>query len=245
MVRSPSLQTGRADLPHPAFRSVGARCSRKERVLHAVSKDARQTFSTNQANCTRLVPPPASPVGHSRWFVFRISGFHLSTFMRSLRSTGITLFHRYYGRSDFVLGGSLASEKHELRLPQADLPDSCARLSDHSVSNHLRIVRRSRRIVPCRFSGAREFCSPRQASPFPSRLAQSRRPNRVHVVLHFRRTLLRTGPSRPVAPHPVFPQRSYGSIPHASSAHRSGLSPLQPSTISGALGTARCAVSAA
>ena len=205
----------------------------EERVLHAVSKDARQTFSTNQANCTRLVPPPASPVGHSRWFVFRISGFHLSTFLRSLRSTGITLFHRYYGRSDFVLGGSLASERHELRLPQADLPDCCVQSSDHSVSNHLRFVRRSRGIVPCRFSAAREFYSPRQASPFLRRLAHYRRPNRVHVVL-LKRTLLRTGLSRPVALHPVLPRRSYGSIPHDSSPHRSGLAPLQPNTISGA-----------
>ncbi len=193
-----------------------------------------QTFGFNQVNCARLCPALASPYGHSRWFVFRISVRHLSTFLRSLRSTGVTPFLRYYGRSDFVLGGSSASERHELRSSQADLPDSCARLSDHSVSNHLRIVRRSRGIAPCRSSIAREFCSPRQASPFTRRLAQSRRPNRVHVVLHPRRTLLRTGPSRPVAPHPVFPQRSYGSIPHASSTHRSGLPPLQPSTISGA-----------
>ena len=117
-------------------------------------------------------------------------------------------------------------------VPQADLPDSCARLSDHSVSNHLRIVRRSRRIAPCRSAVARESCSPRQASPFARRLAQSRRPNRVHVVLHPRRTLLRTGPSRPVAPHLVFPQRSYGSIPHASQRtevdfHHSNRAPFQ------------------
>ena len=65
---------------------------------------------------------------------------------------------------------------------QADLPVSCAWSSDRSVSNHLRIVQRSRGISPGRSLNAREFCSPRQASPFSSRLAQCRRPNRVHVV---------------------------------------------------------------
>ena len=143
-------------------------------------------------------------------------------------------FLRYYGCSDFVLGGSLASERHELRFSQADLPDCCVWSSNHSVSNHLWSVRRLRGISPIRSADARGFCPPRQASHSARRLAHLHRPNRVHFVRLYRRTALRTGRSRSVALHPVFPRRSYGSIPHDSSPHRSGLAPLRPNTISGA-----------
>src|SRR5437867_2388634 len=143
-------------------------------------------------------------------------------------------FHRYYGCSDFVLGGSSASERHELRDSQADLPDYCAWSSCHSLSNHLRSVRSWRGISPFRSPDARGFYPPRQASHRARRLAHLHRPNRVHCVRLYRRTALRTGRSRSVALHPVFPRRSYGSIPHDSSPHKSGLSPLRPSTLSGA-----------
>src|SRR6266699_3567386 len=151
-------------------------------------------------------------------------------------------FHRYYGCSDFVLGGSSTSERHELRGSQADLPDYCVWSSSHSVSNHLWSVRRWRVISPGRSADARGFHPPRQASHSARRLAHLHRPNRVHFVRLYRRTALRTGRSRSVALHPVFPRRSYGSIPHDSSPHRSGLSPLQPNVISGA--RARTALSA-
>ena len=91
-------------------------------------------------------------------------------------------FHRYYGCSDFVLGSSSASERHEHRCSQADLPDSCVWSSGHSVSNHLRNVRRWRGIAPDRAPDARGFYPPRQASHSARRLAHSRRPNRVHFV---------------------------------------------------------------
>ena len=66
-------------------------------------------------------------------------------------------FHRYYGGSDFVSGGSSASERHEHRGSQADLPDSCAESSSRSVSNHLWSVRRWRGISPFRSADARGF----------------------------------------------------------------------------------------
>ena len=56
------------------------------------SKRVGQTFGSGQVNYARLVPPPASPVGHSRWFclpLFCRSRFHLPTF---LRSTVVTRF---------------------------------------------------------------------------------------------------------------------------------------------------------
>jgi len=73
-----------------------------------------------------------------------------------------------------------------------------------------------------------------QASPLARRLARPRRPNRVHVGRPAGRPVLRTGRSRCVALHLVLPRRSYASIPHGSSPHGSGLSPLCPLAFSGA-----------
>jgi hypothetical protein len=136
-------------------------------------------------------------------------------------------FRRYYERSDSVPGGSSAHGlEHERRWSPHGIPAYCIRLSDRSVSNHLRGVDRSRRIAPCRSANARGSCPPRQASPFLRRLAHRRRPNRVHVGRLRRRSLLRTGRSHSVALHAVLPRRSYGSIPHDSSSHGSELSSL-------------------
>ena len=97
----------------------------------------------------------------------------------------------------------------------------------------------------CMSTGDRPVASgvfpPRQTSPFSSRLVHSRRPNRVHGGNPLRSPMLRTGRSRSVALHPTLLRRSYGSIPHDSSPHESGLSPLCLATFSGALGSARCA----
>jgi len=75
---------------------------------------------------------------------------------------------------------------------------------------------------------------PRQASPLGRRLARPRRPNRVHDGSRLGEPALRTGRSRFVALHLALLRRSYASIPHDSSPQGSGLSPLRPSTISGA-----------
>ena len=73
-----------------------------------------------------------------------------------------------------------------------------------------------------------------QASPLARRLARPHRPNRVHDDCPTGQPVLRTGRSRSVALHPVLPRRSYGSIPHGSSPHRSGLPPLCLPAFSGA-----------
>lgn len=75
---------------------------------------------------------------------------------------------------------------------------------------------------------------PRQASPFARRLARPRRPNRVHGGSPHGKPALRTGRSRSGALHPALQRRSSGSIPHGSSPHRSGLSPLRLPAFSGA-----------
>src|ERR1039458_9230103 len=79
-----------------------------------------------------------------------------------------------------------------------------------------------------------------QASSFARRLAHPHRPNRVHRGCPLGQPVLRTGRSRSVALHPALLRCSYGSIPHSSSPHRSGLSPLYPTALSGARAPAYC-----
>ncbi len=65
---------------------------REGAALRLVPKFVGQTCGITQANCTRLIPPLASPRGHSRWFSFPSfcpAHFHLPAF---LRSTVVTRF---------------------------------------------------------------------------------------------------------------------------------------------------------
>jgi len=202
-------------------------------VSSTVPKDGVQTSG---ASHTRLSPPPASPCGHSRWFVVHSSDRHLSTFLRSLRSPGVTPLHRYYGRSDFVRGGSSAWKRHELRF----IPQPISLLSALGfltvLSPTICVCPKAAGISPVRSLDAREFCSPDRLRPCS--VGSPNTADRIEFTLSpSSETLLRTGHSLPVAPHPVLPRRSYSSIQHASSAHRSGLPPLQPSAITGAQST--------
>jgi hypothetical protein len=114
--------------------------TREGTALRLVPKCAVQTFGTSQAICTRLIPPPASPCGHSLWFSFPSfcpSHFHLPAFP-SLH--GRYPLPSYYGRSDsrqpggWTLGPSLPPAL-------AGLPGCLVGTSGHSVSNHQRVVR--------------------------------------------------------------------------------------------------------
>jgi hypothetical protein len=154
---------------------------------------------------------------------FRLSSFH---FPASLRSTVITRFvattdaltparqmrrlfaqrTHQHGRGSLIIAG---------RLPAIPSPTIGVWSGDRPAA-----------------SG---FCPPRQASSFDSRLAHARRPNRVHGDRPPGQPVLRTGRSRSVALHVALLGRSYGSIPHDSSPHRSGLSPLHLPAFSGAL----------
>ena len=67
------------------------------------------------------------------------------------------------------------------------------------------------------------------------RTGHPRRPNRVPADRPSGPPGLWTGRSRSVALHPASRRRSYGSIPHDSSPHRSRLSPLDLPACSGAL----------
>ncbi len=139
-----------------------------------------------------------SPIGHSRWGRPQRSALHVSTFLRSLRSTPVTELHRYYGRSDSCLlrffgtrSMNSGSFSKQVSLIHA------SGLSDHSVSNHP--------AWPCR-----RFCTlPLSATGFRFRswlrlsLAGSPlMPGRIEFVI------LRTGRSPPAAPHHASLRRS-------------------------------------
>ena len=204
---------------------------REGAALRLVPKRAGQTFGITQANCTRLIPPLASPRGHSRWFSFPSffpSHFHLPA------SLGSTVVTRFSATTDALTPvsrarGLLARFAHQHRrvslvttlgLPTIPSPTIGVMTGDRPA-----VRRFSSRLSPAL-----------QASSFPSRLAHPRRPNRVHGGCSIEQPVLRTGRSGSVALHFVLPRRSYGSIPHGSSPHRSRLPLLYPNAIPGALG---------
>ena len=100
---------------------------------------------------------------------FRRSVHRASTFLRPLAPRPLQALHRYYGRSDSC----------PALLRRTGLPDSCARPSGHSVSNHLAYPRRRFRTLPLSAVGFPPFARGVWASPFASRLASYARPNRV------------------------------------------------------------------
>src|SRR6266566_3458794 len=226
----PPSQTGRADLPHPALQSVGA-LSRRSRLF---ARSPRMPVRPS-------VPPPVSPRGHSRWFVFRHSVLHPSTFLRSLRSTVVTRFFattdaltpavaalRPAGGMNTVFGPPPVSLIISLGLPAIPSPTINARPASRGCS-----AIRLGGLSPCRRLR-------------PSLEGSPRRADRIEFTVSSDQggRLLRTGRSRSIALHLALPRRSYGSIPHGAPPRASGLPPLQPSAFSGALRTSRCDVPA-
>jgi len=110
---------------------------REGAALRLVPKSVGQTFGITQANCTRLIPPLASPRGHSRWSSFPSfcpSHFHLPAFP-SLHGRYPLL--SYYGRSDSRQPGTrTVCPTHP--PARAGLPGFCFGASNHSISNHRR-----------------------------------------------------------------------------------------------------------
>ena len=165
-----------------------------------------------------------SPFRHGRRFRFRRSVGHVSTFLRSLRSRPITAFLRYYGRSvSCPLFGTFSVHEHRFLL-RTGLPDSHARPSDHSVSNHPPCPRHRFRTLPLSATG---FLRLPQvwASPQGGRLAAGR-PNRVRYPTDWSFTSC------------CFPPRLTTTQLQSVTGRRAyiwrGLSPLCPSTLSGA-----------
>ena len=138
-MRHPSLQTGRAVFPHPAFQSVGL--YREGAALRLVPKHNAQTSGACQVNCAWLSPPLASPCGHSRRLVSVVLSVMLPpSCVPSLH--GRYPLHCYYERSDSRQPN--AWTLCPTRPPAlAGLPDYCRRTSGHSISNHRRVDRGS------------------------------------------------------------------------------------------------------
>lgn len=106
------------------------------------------------------------------------------------------------------------------------LPDYGRTPSDRPVSNHRRVARES--------PGCQQVLPAVTGVVFTSQTRPSRRPNQLHGGCPFGQPVSRTACSRSVALHVALLGRSYGSIPHDSSPHRSGLSPLRLRAFSGA-----------
>ena len=151
---------------------------REGAALRLVPKSVGQTFGITHANGTRLIPPPYSPYGHSRWFScpsFCPSHFHLPAFP-SLHGRDPLL--SYYGRSD--------SRQPDARtvcpphLPaRTGLLGFLVGASGHSVSNHrcddpdaIGTVRRFGSSPNVRFTG---FASRSKARPSTPTESSSRR----------------------------------------------------------------------
>ena len=152
-----SIGVGRADVAAPPPSKPDRRISRirlssrwvlcrEGAALRLVPKYGGQTFGITQANGTRLIPPPVSPRGHSRWFSFPSfcpSHFHLPA---SLGSTVVTRFAattdaltpagQAHGLSArFALRIQRVSLVSSLRLPAIPSPTISAPTGDHPVAS--------------------------------------------------------------------------------------------------------------
>jgi hypothetical protein len=136
--RHPSLQTGRADLPHPAFQSVGSRArgsgsSPRPQVWRRDLRCQPSQWRLAVAAADQPLRALASVLGPS----LSPSSFHLPA---SLRSTVVT---RFFATTDALTpasqrGGLFTHGLHQhWRVSLITVKGS----SDHSVSNHLRVVR--------------------------------------------------------------------------------------------------------
>src|SRR5712691_2480856 len=139
---------------------------------------------------------------HWRRAFFHRSGPHLSTFLRSRRSTPVMELPRYYGRSDswhrWRFGSAELSMYTILSAAQASLVHAHV-LPDHSVSNHLTHPRRRFFTLPLSATG---FPVPLGSGLRLSHAGSSAAPGRIEFVI------LRTGRSPPAALHHASLRRS-------------------------------------
>ena len=124
----------------------------------------------------------------------------LSTFLRSLRSTPVTEFPRYYGRSDSSVCGSSGTWSMNTVLLHAEVSlIHASGLPDRSVSKHLTHSRRRFITLPLSATG---FPVPLGSGLRLSHAGSSAAPGRIEFVI------LRTGRSPPAALHHASLRRS-------------------------------------
>ncbi len=165
---------------------------------------------------------------HCPRFVLRRSLPSRIHFPASLRSTVVT---RFFATMDALTpaGRFFGPWGHERRLSPTGLPDFALGLP--TILSPTIGVTTGDRPAARRFAPYRPLC----------RLRLSLEDSPIHTdrieftaAVPCGQPVLRTGRSRSVALHPALLRRSYGSIPHDSSPHRSGLPPLYPTALSGA-----------
>src|SRR5208282_6659557 len=172
-----------------------------------------------------------SRLRHYRRSVFRGLLPHVSTFLRPFAPDPLQALLRSYGRSDSCPPGSSALLGHELRLlheqvslihalglPTLPSPTTCACFVSSGHVTHRRIEPR---------------WLPHGSNPNGNsglRLSAADSPHRAGRIEFL---IVRTSRSPPAAPHPVSPRRSCSRL-HVTLTW-SGLSPLQPGALSGAL----------
>jgi hypothetical protein len=140
--RHPSLQTGRADFPHPAFQSVGAL------ARGSGSSPRPQGWPPD----LRYTPSHRSPTSSNRWLALAGTLAGLSSGIPSviLPPSCVPSLHGHYPlHGDYERSDSRQPDGWTMGPPHlpalTGLPDYCQRTSDHSVSNHLRVVQGSPR----------------------------------------------------------------------------------------------------
>ena len=137
-----------------------------------------------------------SPRGHSiRRLRCRVPVAHKSTFLRTLRSTPVTEFQRYYGRSDSCAAGSSRQLPMSLvcHVPTQVSLIHAQSLHDHSVSKH-----------PT-WHSHRFHTLPLSATAFRFRRSRLRHwlAGSPHTSGRIEFVILRTDRSPPAAPHPA------------------------------------------
>jgi hypothetical protein len=230
----PPSQTGRADLPHPAFQSAAAdglaqvgvpRCSEgthQPRNPHGLAHPV--TGGPLPAGPPRPSGFPTAPTRTAlRHYVgpCEMASIRLPTLPSCLPSLHdhYSLL-RYYGGSD---------PDRPFRHPLPWFPDSRHQNFPSFCLQPSAVLDQTRSTASTLIA---LFCS---GFALRSQARQNRRPNRVHSVRPCRRTLLRTDSSLPVALHPgVLPRCSYFQLLALQCRPGQGLSPCCSSALSGA-----------
>ena len=156
---------------------------------------------------------------------------HVSTFLRPFAPGPLQALLRSYGRSDSCSPGSSAFSRHEHRLGDAQVslihapglpalpsPTTCGCFPS---SGHVTPRRVEPRLLP------HEAALYGDSGLRHSLAGSPHRTGRIEFLI------VRTGRSPPAAPHPVSPRRSGSRL--QVTLTWSGLSPLQPGALSGAL----------
>jgi hypothetical protein len=172
----------------------------REHSMHLLNEHLHQHPCGPERRVNRGLASSLSPIRHSHWCCRHRSALHVSTFLRSLRSTPVTELHRYYGRSDSCLlrlfgtwSMNSGSFSKQVSLIHA------SGLPDHSVSKHLTHPRGRFCTLPLSATG---FPVPLGSGLRLSHAGSSTAPGRIEFVI------LRTGRSPPAALHPASRRRS-------------------------------------